>query len=156
MNKKHKRVAGELYFAGFLLAFSIFVLVCAYRISGFSSVSSPGTFPMIAAAVMVITITIVLFQNRRSEAPDVGSNWEELKQAAKTIFFPTFLIYTAIIILYMILLQPLHFMPASFLFLLVSIIYLKGAPPLTALFITGVTLAGIYLIFHYLFLVVLP
>jgi putative tricarboxylic transport membrane protein len=156
MKEPHKLHAGENLFSWVLLAFSIFVLVLAYRISGFSSISSPGMFPMVAASVMVIFIALVLIGNRKAEKSNTDGLKNELRLAATEIFTPQFLIYTAIIIAYMLVIQPLHFLPSSFAFLLISMIYLKGSTPLKSLLISAATLGGIYLIFHYLFLVVLP
>ena len=156
MKETHKLHAGENLFSWALLAFSIFVLILAYRISGFSSISSPGMFPMVAASVMVISIAMVLLGNRKAEKPHTGGLKTELRLAATEIFTPQFLIYTAIIIVYMLIIQPLHFLPSSFAFLLTSMIYLKGSTPVKSLLISAATLGGIYLIFHYLFLVVLP
>ncbi len=147
---------GESLFTWLLLGFSLFVLALAYRISGFSSISSPGMFPMLAAAVMVVSIGMVLAGNRKKRKPDAAGLLKELNQAYHEIFPPVFLIYTAIIVGYMIILQPLHFLPSSFAFLLISMIYLKGANPLKSLLISGVILGIIYAVFHYLFLVVLP
>ena len=139
-----------------MLAFSLFVLFLAYRISGFSSISSPGTFPMGAAAVMVLSIILILLDNRKKEKPDVAGLADELHRAAKEVLSKVFLIYTAVIIVYMILLEPLHFLPSSFAFLFVSMMYLKGSTFLKSLMIAAVSLGGIYFIFQYFFRVVLP
>lgn len=156
MKKSRKLNYGENAFTWALLVFSVFVLVFAYRISGFSSVSSPGTFPMIAAAVMVVSVLLVLRGNRKAVKPKSENLTDELRQAAREIFSPVFLIYTGIVIVYMLIIQPLHFLPSSFAFLLVSMIFLKGSTPIKSLIISAVTLGVIYLIFHYLFRVVLP
>ncbi len=156
MSIDRKLQAGETVFTWLLLLFSIFVLVMAYLISGFSSVSSPGTFPMAAAVVMVGSMVVLILENRKAVKPDAKGRADELRMAAQDIFRPVFLIYTGIVLLYMILLQPLHFLPSSFLFLLGSIIFLKGSTPLKSLYISVGLLACIYGIFHYLFRVVLP
>lgn len=156
MKTTRKLQAGENLFTWMLLLLSLFGLVCAYLISGFKSVSSPGTFPMIATAVMVVSIVMVMLDNRKAQKPAAESLKAELRRAATEIFPPVFLVYTGIVIAYMLIMQPLHFLPSSFAFLLVSMIYLKGSPPLKAVLISACTLGGIYLIFHFLFRVVLP
>jgi putative tricarboxylic transport membrane protein len=156
VREKRKLHAAENVFTLLMLVFSVIVLILAYQISGFSSISSPGMFPMLAAGVMVISLIFLLLDNRKAEKPDADGLKEELRQAAKGIFSPVFLVYTGIIIIYMLIMEPLHFLPSSFVFLLGSMIYLKGSTPLKSLFISLGTLAGIYLIFHYLFRVVLP
>ena len=138
------------------MAFSLFVLFQAYRISGFSSIRSPGTFPMGAAAVMVVSMVFVLQDNRKQEKPDAKGLADELRQAKKRVLPGVFLVYMGINIVYLLIIQPLHFLPSSFGFLLASMIYLKGSTVIKSLVITVVMLAGIYLIFQYFFRVILP
>jgi putative tricarboxylic transport membrane protein len=139
-----------------MLAFSLFVLIQAYLISGFSSISSPGTFPMGAAAIMVVAMALTLLNNRKLERPYADGLKNELQQAAKEVLPLVFLVYTGIIIGYMILIQPIHFLPSSFAFLLASMIYLKGSTIIKSLIISILTLACIYVVFQYFFRVVLP
>jgi putative tricarboxylic transport membrane protein len=139
-----------------MLLLSLFILVLAYRISGFSSVSSPGAFPMAAGLVMVISMGLVLFGHRRLEKPPAVGLKEEVQVAARRLLPPRFLIYSAIILGYMLLLQPLHFLPSSFLFLVASMMALRGSGLVKSLLISAGTLAVIYLIFQFLFRVVMP
>ena len=143
-------------FPWLLLLFSLIILVLAYRISGFSSVSSPGMFPMLASAIMVISMIFVLVGHRRKARPDTKGRLQEYRLAVKTILPPVFLVFTAIIIVYMIAIEPLHFLPTSFAFLVVSMVYLHGTKLIRAILISLVTMACIYFIFHYFFKVVLP
>ena len=154
MDKKLR--AGENFFGWLLMAFSLFVFIQAYRISGFSSISSPGTFPMGAAAIMVLSIGIIQLNNLRRQKPNTDSLKEELRLAAARVLPRIFLVYIAVIIVYMVLIEPLRFLPSSLAFLLVSMIYLKGANWLKSIFIGVGTMAGIYLVFQYVFRVVLP
>ena len=156
MKTSRKLRAGENAFTWLLLAFSLFILVIAYRISGFSSISSPGAFPMAAGLVMVISAALVLVGNRKLERPCADSIKDELKQAVKKVFPKEFIIYTFIIIGYMILIQPIHFLPSSFVFMVVSMIVLRGSGLVRSLLISAVTLACIYVIFEYFFRVVMP
>jgi putative tricarboxylic transport membrane protein len=147
---------GENLFCIFLLLLSLFILIMAYRISGFSSVSSPGAFPIAAGLVMVISMGLVLFGHRRLEKPAAADFKEELRVAARETLPLKFILYTVIILGYMLLLQPLHFLPSSFLFLVVSMMVLKGSGLVKSLLISAGTLAVIYLIFQFLFRVVMP
>ena len=156
MKENRKLRAGENIFAWLMMAFSLFVLIQAYLISGFSSISSAGMFPMIAAAIMVLTMALVLLNNARLAKPDAADLKDELQQAAKEVLPTVFLVYTGIIIGYMLLIQPLHFLPSSFAFLLVSMIFLKGSTVLKSLIISTLMLACIYIVFQYFFRVVLP
>jgi putative tricarboxylic transport membrane protein len=156
MKKSRKLRAGENFFGWLLMAFSLCVLFQAYQISGFSSIRSPGTFPMIASAVMVVSLALILLNNRKQEKPDAKGLADELRQAAKRVLPGVFLVYMGINIVYLLLIQPLHFLPSSFGFLLASMIYLKGSTVIKSVVITAVMLAGIYLIFQYFFRVMLP
>ena len=156
MKKVRKLRAGENLFAWLMMGLSLFVLIQAYLISGFSSISSAGTFPMVAAAIMVVAMALILLNNRKLVKPDAGGLKDELHQAAKQVLPKVFLVYTGVIIGYMILIRPLHFLPSSFAFLLVSMIYLKGSTVIKSLIISILTLACIYIVFQYFFRVVLP
>ena len=156
MKEIRKLRAGENLFAWLMMALSLFVLIQAYLISGFSSISSAGTFPMVAAAIMVVAMALILLNNRKLAKPDADGLKDELRQAAKQVLPKVFLVYTGVIIAYMILIQPLHFLPSSFAFLLVSMIYLKGSTVIKSLIISTLTLACIYIVFQYFFRVVLP
>ena len=114
MKENRKLRAGENFFAWLMMAFSLFVLTQAYLISGFSSISSAGTFPMGAAAIMVLSMALVLLNNVKLEKPDSDDLKDELHRAAKEVLPRVFLVYTGVIIGYMILIQPLHFLPSSF------------------------------------------
>ena len=156
MKTTRKLRPGENLFIYLLLAFSLFILIMAYFISGFSSVSSPGAFPMAAGLVMVISAILVLIGHRKLEKPDVENFADEMKLAVKNIFPKEFVIYTGIIIAYMIAIQPLHFLPSSFIFLVVSMIVLRGSSLVKSLLISAGTLACIYVIFQYFFRVIMP
>jgi len=138
------------------MALGLFVLVQAFLISGFSSISSAGTFPMLASAVMVVAAASMLLNNRKLKKPDTDSFKNELRQAAKQALPKVFLVYMIIVIGYIILIKPLHFLPSSFVFLLLSMIFLKGSSALKSLLISTVTLGCIYIMFQYFFRVVLP
>lgn len=156
MIENRKLRDGEGLVCWLLLAFSLFVLALAYQISGFSSISSAGTFPMGAAAVMVVSMLFLLFDNRKCTKPDSESRFEEWGAAIREIFPLVILVYLAIVIIYVALIEPLHFLPVSFGFLLLSMIYLKGSSALKSLIISALTLGGIYIVFLYVFKVVLP
>lgn len=156
MREIRKLRAGENAFAWLMMALSLFVLIQAYLISGFSSISSAGTFPMVAAAIMVVAMAMILLNNRKLTKPDADGLKDELRRAAKQVLPKVFLVYTGVIIGYMLLIQPLHFLPSSFAFLLVSMIYLRGSTVIKSLIISTLTLACIYIVFQYFFRVVLP
>lgn len=147
---------GENVFCALMLVLSLFILIMAYMISGLSSISSPGTFPMAAGLVMVGSMCLVLFGHRKLQKPEVENFKEELKLAAHTVLPVKFVLYTAIIIGYMLILQPLHFLPSSFIFMVVSMMVLRGSGFVKSLLISAGTLACVYIIFQFFFRVVMP
>ena len=55
MNKTDKMLVGERTFCVLLLVFSLAIFYLAYQISGFSSINSPGAFPIGVALVMIFS-----------------------------------------------------------------------------------------------------
>ena len=147
--------AGEYHFDLLILVASIVVLVLAYRISGFA-LSAAGTFPMAAGAVMVLSMVAVLYGNRKKERANQEGFASELRQAIREVFTKEFVVYTLLLLLYALSIEPLHFLPTSFVFLCLSIIFLKGSTPGKAVLIGAGTLACIYVVFLYFFKVLLP
>lgn len=156
MKKIRKLRAGESAFAWLMLALSLFTLFEAYLISGFKSLSSPGMFPMMAAAIMVLSMLAVLINNRKLEKPDVETAKEEFKQVLHQVFPKVFVIYLVIVIAYMLIFERLTFVPSSAAFLFASIYFLKGGGFVKSLLISAGSLAIIYVVFHTIFRVVLP
>lgn len=154
-SKVPKLRAGESHFNVMILCLSIIVSVLAYKISGFQ-LSAPGTFPLASSTVMVFAMLGVLWGDRKKDRDNQEGFGSEVRQALKEVFTKDVMIYTLIAIAYICAIEPLHFIPSSFLFMTVSIIYLKGSSPLKALLISGVTLTFIYIVFLYFFKVLLP
>lgn len=153
MSKAHTRRPGELAFAVVLAAFSLFAAYQAWLIAGFSSVSSPGMFPMIAAGAMVVSGMIILAEAIRKK-PEAERNTAQRFFADITPI--RLLVFAALIVAYMLALEPLGFALSSFAFLFISISYLRRGNVLLNLLLSGASLAIIYIVFRYVFAVVLP
>lgn len=147
--------AGEYYFDLLILFGSIVVLVLAYRISGFA-LSAAGTFPMASSSVMVLSMLLVLYGNRKKERENTGGFASELRQTMHEVFTKEFVVYSLMLLVYALAIEPTHFLPSSFVFICLSIIYLKGSTPGKAVLISTGTLACIYVVFLYFFKVLLP
>jgi hypothetical protein len=156
MQKAQKLRAGENPFAVLMLVFSLFVLYQAYKISGFKSISSAGSFPMAAAGAMVIAMIFILKENRKLRKAEAENLIDEMVIAGKEVWPRVILFYAGFIVAYVVLIQPLHFMPSSFVFLLVSIVFLKGGGFKKSLLIATGMLFGIYIVFQFIFRVCLP
>ena len=152
MEEKTVQKPGEKILIWFLLFFSIFILVQAIMIPGLKSLSSSGVFPIFISSIMIMTMLRLLWKNRTQYSTrKIG---DEFKKGIPIVFPKTVAIYAGILVLYILFLYPLHFWPSSFLFLLGSFVFLRGAKPLRALFIAAGLLVVIYLLFQYLFRVI--
>lgn len=144
---------GERFFLWLLLAFSVFVLLTAIRIPHLENLSSSGAFPIFIGSILILSCVRVLWQNRkRYTALTPG---EECRQVSVFLLPLNVVGYALIVGLYILTTVPLHFLPSSFGFLVVSFIFLRGTTPLRSLVIAAGTLAGIYLLFHSVFRVIL-
>lgn len=111
---EHQRRPGELCFGMLMLVASIGLLWSAYGISGFESLSAPGTVPMATTAVMVICAAIILLRDLR--LPRV-----EGETLAKDILPRRVIAFALMLVAYAVLLKPLGFLPTSTLFLFAAI-----------------------------------
>lgn len=137
---------GERTFVVVLILFSTAAFWQAFQISGFSKLASPGVFPMLASATMIISALFILFGERTSDVtPDV---------------LPTLParvgVITLLLVLYIIAMPALGFLVCSGLFLFASISYLWTKPLWLSLLISIVALLIIHLIFRLAFQVILP
>jgi putative tricarboxylic transport membrane protein len=144
---------GERIFVCLLLAFGIFVLIAALTIPHLENLSSSGVFPIFVGSILILTMVYVLWQNRKRYA--ASTLREECKQVPVFALPTTVVGYAGILLLYILTTAPLHFIPSSFAFLVISFIFLRGASPLRSVIIGVGTLTGIYILFQTIFKVIL-
>jgi putative tricarboxylic transport membrane protein len=150
------RRPGEAVFAIFLLIVSLVLLQQAYAISGFSSLSSAGVFPMLAAATMVGAIVAALWQLRTAPVPADEATEGRLARFGREILPLTIIVFLALTVAYMLALERVGFLISSAAFLFLSIWYLYRRNPLLIAAISAGALAVIYVVFRYVFSVLLP
>lgn len=143
------RRPGERTFCFSLVVFSVYLFWQAYGIAGFSSLSSPGAFPIATSAAMVIAACVVFV------------NTLKLPAAEGVRFFyhcfpPIVGIVMALILIFAIMLESLGFILSSFFFLFIGIQFLHRRSVLTTLTISVFSLVVVYIIFRLFFQVVLP
>lgn len=144
---------GERLFLWLLVALSAAVLVYAFTLPH-ANLSSPGTFPLLTGLLMITTAIKVLWSKRKSSQDRAWK--EDLKEAGRLIFPKTVIIFILALVAYILLLGKLPFVVSSYLFMVGTFIFLKGTESwLKALVVAGGVLAGIYLVFQYIFKVVL-
>jgi hypothetical protein len=152
MEDNTERKPGERFLMWFLLALSLFILIVAWQMPH-DSFSSMGAFPLFIGAVMFLSILRILWKERKAFA---SWQWKEELSQAKPFAFPTLVVvYIGVLILYILLLYPLHFWLSSYLFLVGSFLLLKGAKIVRALIIAAIMLAVVWLLFQYAFRIVL-
>ncbi len=145
---KSKR-PGEDVFGLAVLAVSLALLWRSYQISGFSSLSSPGSFPLAASGAMVLGSLVVVRENVRRNRAGAQKDRRPLIDATGAIF-------VGLILAYALLLSPLGFLLSSFLFLTSGMLLLYRGGFLKTLGVALLALAAIYVVFRLVFQVVLP
>jgi len=149
-NQKEFLRPGELFFAVLIVGFSVVALWQAYEISGFTGLSTPGIFPMLASVTMLISALFILSDalSRRKITSSDGSQLQVL--SARLVLVVT------LVAAYVFAMPYVGFMVSSSVFLFVSFAFLWRKNILVSALLTSVTLVVIYLIFRVLFQVVLP
>lgn len=149
MQSNTSRRPGEVIFNLFVIAASLFLLYSAYGISGFDAMSSAGAIPMIATALMLGCGLMVLRDTLRKPAIT-----EET--VPKDILPLPVVITIAAITGYAILLEPLGFVPTSFVFLLGLIKLFSARSWGFSIAASAGSVAVIYVIFRLIFTVLMP
>ncbi len=155
MSTSKKVPVGERTFCILLVIFSLFVLYQAYLISGFSSISSPGAFPLGVGVVLLISAVQVLWELRGKATH--GEGWAASAKRFSHEHFPRHIVvFTLLSVAYLAIIQWASFYVSTFAFLMFSIVYLRRGKLLSALLASSVSLVAIYLLFTLAFSVYLP
>jgi len=139
---------GELVFAILLAAFSALALWQAYRISGFTGLSTPGIFPMLASATMLIASAFILADALSRRRIESG--------AQTPVLTLRLVVFVAMVAAYVFAMPWVGFMLSSAIFLFAGFTVLWRRSLLVSLALTAGTLAVIWIIFRLVFQVVLP
>lgn len=151
MQSPVSRRPGEAVFAALMVVVSLILFWNAYKISGFTALSSPGSFPLAATSAMVLASLVTLA--RTVAMPPEATGFAALR----ALVFPTVVVaFGALIILYGALLESLGFVLTSLAFLFGGIWLLHQRGPWVALFWAVVSIILVYVIFRLIFQVVLP
>lgn len=155
-HRQRPKRPGEGAFGIIMLLVSVALLWQAYQISGLSALSSPGAFPMAAAAVMVIAALIVVIGDLLRPHETEGGMSHKARDFSAQITPTIVVVFTGFVVGYSALLNTLGFLPTSLLFLFVAIHFLhRGKVAMDFLIAVG-SLIIIYVIFRLVFTVVLP
>lgn len=154
MHTSHPRLPGELTFMVLAVAFSAFMLWTAYGISQFESISSPGVFPMLCAALLLITGLMSLVSTAKARLQLEGETF--FQHFVRKLAPLQLVLFTALIVAYALTLEILGFLLGSYLFLLLSMQVLGSKRIGLNLLVSAVVLAAIFVVFQTAFSVVLP
>jgi putative tricarboxylic transport membrane protein len=148
-----QRQPGELLFALLLLMGAAVLLHQAYQIAGFRSFSSAGVFPMLAAGVMVLSGIAIVIKTARTRAEHAGLPFAPF---LSEVTGPKILFVGGMIAAYLFALEPLGFVVSSILFLSITICVLHRKNYIWMVLLSVVSVAIIYGLFRYVFVVMLP
>lgn len=154
MHTSHPRLPGELTFMVLAVAISAFMLWAAYGISQFESISSPGVFPMLCAALLLITGLMSLVKTAKARLQLEGETF--FQHFVRKLAPLQLVLFTALIVAYALTLEILGFLLGSYLFLLLSMQVLGSKRFGLNLLVSAVVLAAIFVVFQTAFSVVLP
>jgi putative tricarboxylic transport membrane protein len=154
MHTSHPRLPGELTFMVLAVAFSAFMLWTAYGISQFESISSPGVFPMLCAALLLITGLMSLVSTAKARLQLEGETF--FQHFVRKLAPLQLVLFTVLIVAYALTLEILGFLLGSYLFLLLSMQVLGSKRIGLNLLVSALVLAAIFVVFQTAFSVVLP
>jgi putative tricarboxylic transport membrane protein len=155
MHSSHPRLAGELTFMALLVLVSVFLLWTSYEISSFDSLAAPGSFPMVCAAAMLVTGLINAVKTARAKLNlENGETW--LQQFGRKVTPVQLIAFSVLIFLYMMGMEVIGFLLASYIFLALSMYLLGSRRVGLNLLISLLVLAAIFIVFRAAFSVVLP
>jgi putative tricarboxylic transport membrane protein len=151
-----RRQPGETVFGYVLLLLGLFVMAEGYRIDGLYSPSSAGVFPALAGLVMTVSALAIIRRNHRMPPVHIPEGSGTAREFLRRTTPADVAVMAALILAYMLALEAVGFLGASFVFLFLSMFYLHRGPLLTTLLVSVGSLAAIWVVFRVLFTVVLP
>lgn len=151
------REAGRFFFTGDRLLVTLFAILLVYygteTFSFFHTMSEdvvgPASFPRLLAIVGAILVVVFFVQQRR--APAEGS--DETQSGMTTEAFD--LIPAGLMLVYVLILEPLGFILATFLFIAVTMRFLGDTWKRSIAYSLALTLGG-FVMFYYGLLAELP
>ncbi|MDO9146817.1 MAG: tripartite tricarboxylate transporter TctB family protein [Hydrogenophaga sp.] len=155
MHTSHPRLAGELTFMVLLVLVSVFLLWTSYQISSLDSLAAPGSFPMVCAFAMLVTGLINAVKTARARL-NLENGETRLQQFGRKVTPVQLIAFTVLIFLYMLGMEYIGFLLASYLFLAMSMYLLGSRRVLLNLTISLLVLVAIFVVFRTAFSVVLP
>ena len=118
----------------------------------FQGVSSgPGSIPQLVAGALILMVLALAIQLLRR-----GHREGSFKECAHYLFDKDVVILLVTVSIYGLVVETIHFVPATFLFLVATMYLLERKHLLLKIAVSAGTVGALYLIFSTLFQVVLP
>ncbi len=153
MKPDHAAPKGEFKMMLVLLVICVALFVDSLRSPGIFQGQSagPGSIPQLVTGALVLMIVALAIQYLRKNYRE-GSFGDLLHH----LFDRQVIFLLATLIVYGLVVETIHFVPATFLFLVATMYLLEPKKLLLKVIVSACTLAVLYLIFSTLFQVVLP
>ncbi len=150
VQEKHRN-PGEIGFAVIATVFGVLGYYFALDMTS-ENLASPSVFPKLASAVIVLCGLRCIYTACKKEPPEEGT-----PNVFKYLLPKDVIVVLVMLLAYCIALPIVHFVPASYVFMVVGMIYLHhGKYIWQSLVISAVAMALLIAIFRYVFLVILP
>lgn len=140
---------GEKKFSILLLLISVLFLIGSLFIVDFKNltITSPGGYPILISVVTVLCALYVVFvKNKNLTDPD----------DARSVFDPTIIAFIIMLILYVVLINIIHYTLATLIFLFAAMVYLERKNWRRAILVSYISTFMILLVFKYIFSVIMP
>jgi len=149
----HDKPKGEFKMMMVLFTIVVALFIDSLKSEGvFQGVSAgPGSIPQLVAGCAILMIAGLAFQFLRK-----GYKEGSFADLIHHLFDRDVVVLLVTLALYGFILEPLHFVPATFLFLVTTMYLLEPKKLLLKCLVSAGVLAVLYLIFSTLFQVVLP
>ena len=144
------RKPGEIGFAVLGTLFGVLGYYFAMDMTS-DTYSSPSVFPKIASAIIIFCGLVSLYRAVKREKSAGGETVIGYLLPRDVTFM------LCMLIAYCIVLPKLHFIPSSYIFMVIGMVYLhRGKKIPQCLLYSAIALAVLVVVFRYLFLVILP
>ena len=120
-NKKPCRSPGEITFCIFFILVGCFAYYIALSFTS-GSWDSPSIFPRLVSALIVVLSVATIFRTLKNTAKP---SFASLKEIFKFLLPADVAVLLSLLIVYSVVLPIIHFVPASFLFMYIAMIYLQ-------------------------------
>ncbi|MCG6218676.1 tripartite tricarboxylate transporter TctB family protein [Vibrio furnissii] len=145
------RKPGELVFNALMVVLSLVLLYQAFFISDLYTLSSPGAFPLSAAAIMLVFSAVTVWESWKKVAtPSAMTQFFQHILPGKVIFM------MALIGGFALCLESVGFIVSALIFLSIALYFLHQRRVTSAIGLALVALVAIYVVFRLVFLVILP